>query len=162
MGHLGRYVLCWLDRILVEVFGDCLNSGCWKGYYLINASLFQITVSKLLTHLFLHLRINWWNWNELAGSWHCWLGRKGCRTGVGPFAVEKDRRALLYLRGKEKHHQQILILAENAEVSFFLGFFGNTVLAEVKICVVITLETHQEVLFRIQHFAFTTSCSLSE
>lgn len=48
------------------------------------------------------------------------------------------------------------------KLAFFFVFFGNTVLAEVKICVVITLETHQEVLFRIQHFAFTTNRSLSE
>lgn len=57
----------------------------------------------------------------------CCLGRKGCRTGVGPFAVERDRRALLYLGGKEKYHQQICLAAK-------LAFSQKTVLAEVKLC----------------------------
>lgn len=106
MGHLGRCILCWLDSISVEVFRDCLNSGCWKRYYLITSSLSQITVSKSLTLLLLHLKINWWDWNELPDSWHCFLwllsGKEGLQDRSRSFCCRKGQKSIIVFRRQGK------------------------------------------------------------
>lgn len=123
MGHLGRCILCWLDSILVEVFRDCLNSGCWKGYYLINAWLSQIAVSKLLTLLLLHLKINWWDWNELPGSWHCFLWllskKEALQDRSRSFCCRKGQKSILVFRGEGKLSPADLSLTANTDVNHF-------------------------------------------
>lgn len=128
MGHLGRCVLCWLDSILVEVFRDCLNLGCWKGYYLINALLSQIAISKVLTLLLLHLKTIWWDWNELLNFWRCFLwllSRKEglwdrsksfcCRKGQKSIIVFKGARKSITSRFKSEDFKKLAFLSVSAE-----------------------------------------------
>lgn len=138
---MGRYILCWLDSILVEVFRDCLNSGCWKGYYLINASLSQITVSKLLTLLLLYLKINWWDWNELPDSWRCFLrllsGKEGLQDRSRSFCCRKGQKGIIVCREQRKVSPADLSLAANAKVSIFsersISWSENVLLSHCKL-----------------------------